>query len=330
MAFYLHRAFANHDSVHVLHDLRVEDPEQPEYDGKPGVCQIDHLVVHRWGMFIVECKSAAVEVQVRNDGAGGDEWTRRFGNREQGIPSPIQQARRQGEFLRNLLQRRRESLLGRVSPLLRPIATLVNGTDKKGFLNLPIQCIVAFADNSAIHRKDGWQPPQLPFRVFVLKADQVAPVISIELSSHEASSGLLSTGDGAYGLWSMQAEEVLAVTRLLAQLHCPAKLHKQPSVGFVPTAREPPPSPPDGGIATACKYCNSRALNARWGKFGYYWSCQLCSKNTPMPVTCSACLAQGSRGADVRIRKEGQRYFRHCDRCAIEECIWIQRHESDQ
>ena len=73
MAHYLQRAFAADVDIHVLHDLRLEDAEQPGDDGSPGACQIDHLVVHRWGMFIVESKSVTEEVRIRSDGAGGDE-----------------------------------------------------------------------------------------------------------------------------------------------------------------------------------------------------------------------------------------------------------------
>ena len=64
MAHYLHRAFKDDPDAHVLNDLRLEDIEQPEQDGTVGVCQVDHLIIHRWGMFIVESKSVAEAVQV--------------------------------------------------------------------------------------------------------------------------------------------------------------------------------------------------------------------------------------------------------------------------
>ena len=54
-----------------------------------GVCQIDHLIVHRWGTFIVESKSAMEEVHVGPDGTGGDEWTRVYRGGKAGMASPI-------------------------------------------------------------------------------------------------------------------------------------------------------------------------------------------------------------------------------------------------
>ncbi|MEO1407846.1 MAG: nuclease-related domain-containing protein, partial [Pseudomonadota bacterium] len=100
MAYYLHRAFATSSNLYVINDLRLVDPEQPEPDPRtggssPGVAQIDHLVLHRFGAFIVESKSVTGTVTVRDDG-GGDEWTRSG----KGMPSPLRQAERQGEFLR--------------------------------------------------------------------------------------------------------------------------------------------------------------------------------------------------------------------------------------
>jgi len=75
MAHYLNRTFSGDESVFVLHGLRFEDRDQPEQDGSHGVCQIDHLVVHRWGLFVVESKSVTEEVRIASDGSGGDEWS---------------------------------------------------------------------------------------------------------------------------------------------------------------------------------------------------------------------------------------------------------------
>ena len=98
MAHYLHRGFNEDQGVHVLHDVRLEDRAQPEQDGSTGVCQVDHLLVHRWGLFIIESKSVTEEVRVRSDDSGGDEWSRVYRGKEKGMPSPIRQAQRQSEF----------------------------------------------------------------------------------------------------------------------------------------------------------------------------------------------------------------------------------------
>lgn len=328
MAFYLHRDFASEAGLLVLNDLRLVDPDQPEHDGRPGVCQIDHLVLHRWGAFIVESKSVTDEVSVRDDGAGGDEWTRRYGGREHGFPSPIQQARRQGEFLRAFLQRHRVHLLGKMPAGLRTISKLMAGSDQRGFGNTPIQIIVSISDRGKIRRVNRWKEPIEPFRTFVSKADLVTAKIREELGKHKAAGGLLGESKGEYGVWSMKAEEVPAVAEFLAARH-EAKGRAVPAVQTAATtapvasSTAPKPKPAEFPAAgAACKACGGTDLSAHWGKYGYYWKCSSCGTNTSMPTICSACGAEGHHGKVVRIRKDGPKYFRSCGQCAIEERIW--------
>ena len=331
MAHYLHRGFKDDPDVYVLHGLRIEDPDQPEQDGSTGVCQIDHLIVHRWGMFIVESKSVKEEVQVRPDGSGGDEWSRVYGNKKTGIPSPIQQARRQSEFLRAFLQRHRKELVGRMPLGLRTIANVVNGTDQRGFMRAPMQFVIAVSDRGRITRLDGWTEPRKPFRVFVAKADSVPDKISLELKRHRAGARLLTLNPmEEYGLWSMEAGEAEAVAGFLAARHAerssaPRAHSSQAPVNRSRNHSKPDPARPESVGDVVCKHCGATDLTARWGKYGYYWRCRACGKNTKVPVECSACGARRQPGnAIVRIRKEGTRYFRECEACETSELVWIE------
>ncbi len=221
MAHYLHRAFSDDPSVHVLHGLRLEDGTRPEQDGSPGVCQIDHLLVHAHGAFIVESKSVTGEVQVRPDGSGGDEWSRINSRGEQGMKSPIAQARRQADFLRAYLGRHDERLLGRAPVGLRTLARVVAGSDQRGFGAMPIQVVVAISDGGIIRRLDGWEAPTKPFQVFVTKADLVPSKIAEELRRHRKGliKGLSPLSDDDYGLWRMTRQEASQVAEFLAARH---------------------------------------------------------------------------------------------------------------
>ena len=328
MAHYLYRRFAEDSDIHVLHDLHLHDTEQPEHTGSPGTCQIDHLLIHRWGMFIVESKSVTSEVRVRPDSTEGDEWTRVWNGTEKGIPSPIHQAKRQGQFLRTYLQRHRLELLGKQPVGIRTIAKIAAGTDQRGFRNVPIQIVVAVSDSGRIRRLDGWKEPEQPFRVFVTKADLVPDKVAHELTRHRKGARLLGNPvtSGTYGLWSMTKEEAEAVATFLAERHQGARSQDPQRLD-----RHPPAAPtraPRHGDATAasaepaCKHCASKDLVARWGKYGYYWQCRACQKNTPMPTECRSCGAKGHRGREVRIRKDGPTYFRDCQRCGNSELVW--------
>ena len=323
MAFYLHRAFRDDPDFLVLNDLRLVDPEQPEHNGAPGVAQIDHLVLHRWGMFIIESKSVSDSVTVRGDASTGDEWTRLHQGRYTGIPSPIRQAEFQGRFLRSFLQRHRQELLGKVPLALRPLAFLINKTDQRGFMNLPMQIIVAISDNGKIDRKNGWEPPSEPFRTYVCKADQVDAKIREEYEKHRAASGLLSRPDGGYGIWWMEADECKAVTDFLKEQHTNEGRRgvsaQKPAATRAPAAERPKRA--GVGKDGVCRECKGEKLTAHWGK-GYYWKCQDCGASTTMPTVCSSCGAKGDRGKGVRIRKDGERYERVCEGCGCEELVW--------
>lgn len=321
MAHYLHRDFRDHEEVFVLHDVRLEDRDQPEHDGSVGVCQIDHLVVHRWGLFIIESKSVTEEVRVRSDGSGGDEWTRVYRKKETGMPSPIQQARRQEKFLRKFLQRHREEMLGKRSLGFRTVAKIVHGTDQRGFKNAPIQLIIAVSAKGRIKRIGGWEEPREPFRVFVAKADLVPDKISQELKAHRKRAG------NGYGMWFMEEGEPKQVADFLAARHAsrprakPARPQKTPPI----QAPKMPPNRPTGAKHTqeaACKHCGSQDLTARSGKYGYYWKCGACKKNTKMPAVCPACGARDGGDKNVRVRKDKSTYFRDCQACGTSDTIW--------
>ena len=330
MAHYLHRSFSEDQGVHVLHGLRLEDPAQPEQDGSTGVCQIDHLLVHRWGLFIVESKSVTEEVRVQSDGSGGDEWSRVYRGKEMGMPSPIRQAQRQSEFLRTFLQRHREELRDRQPVGLRTVTKLVVGTDQRGFKTAPIQLIIAVSDKGKIKRRGGWEEPREPFRVFVAKADLVADKIRSELGRHK--SGPTAVGSGSsrdYGMWSMKPQEVGLLAEFLAARHADRSAASPPrSKRAVPNRdRRSTRDNADGtGHSTTptCKHCRSNDLTAHWGKYGYYWRCGTCGHNTAMPVTCSACGTEGRRGKEVRVRKDQATYSRDCEACGHSETIWTE------
>src|SRR5690606_5341266 len=124
-----------------------------------------------------------------------------------GMPSPLRQAERQGEFLRAFLHRHREQLLGKAAPGLRTLAKLVAGTDQRGFTHLGIQRIIAMSDNCVINRINKWAPPDDGVASFVVKADNVPATITSELAKHAKGARLLTSTERGltdpYGQWKM-------------------------------------------------------------------------------------------------------------------------------
>jgi hypothetical protein len=319
--------------IAVLHGLRLEDPTLPEHDGRPSASQIDHLLIHRHGVFIVESKSVSEAVTVRPDSSGGDEWTREIKGKVQGMPSPIQQGVRQGDLLRRILNEHHAVLRDKATGIAGVLQKTLTGTTQRGFARMPIQIIVAISDGGMIRRLNGWKPPTAPYETFVCKADQVCDKVQSEIRRHTEGSRLLSKPESDYGMWAMSDEELTRTARFLAERHTPLKIRTR--------IQDPPPPPKPAapspttartawataesrdGIA-CCRFCGGTDLAANWGRYGYYWRCSSCDKSTTMPVVCSICGTQGARGEGVKIRKEGPKYFRACSQCGIEECIWTQ------
>lgn len=366
MAFYLHRAFATDARAYVLNGVRIEDPEQPDPGGRPGVAQIDHLVLHPHGAIIIESKSVAGCLEVRDDGHGADDWTRVSGGKREGMPSPIRQAGRQAEFLRTFLQRHREQLREKATGLQAAALKVLHGSAQFGFAHMPIQLFVAISDNGVLDREGGWKEPARPFLTWVGKADNVAEMIRKEVTRHGeamtfANAVLRGKDDGKYGIWGMTPAEMSRTADFLKANHQSrgegqvGQPETSPAIGEpasppLPVARAkpqpangpPPPLPPKaadvvrqttapatgkstGNLCGAtCKGCGGGSLAAQWGKFGYYWKCADCGVNTAMPPVCSVCGEKGARGTGVKVRKEGVKYFRCCQGCGLEECIWIE------
>lgn len=284
MAFYLRRFFAKSDDVDVLNYLRIE------LGGE--VAQMDHLVLHPYGLLIVESKSVSGSVQIKDDG----QWIRWFGKQPSGMRSPITQAKMQAMLLRDLLNDKVKQ--------------------KSFFDNVRLDVLVAISDTGTIQWPASGALPE------VCKADQVHERI---LSRVDQFRRLRREAD----ILAPQHRRVIA--DFLCKAHRPlvATPHvAEPSAPYASAtpavapahakAAEPmqTPSAPPGPSGTArslpdkaCKHCRSSDLEARYGQYGYYFYCRSCQKNTAIRLECPAC------GSEGRIRKAGKDFFAECKAC---------------
>lgn len=320
MAHYLGRAFKEAPDIVLLHGLRLVDDTRTDVSGGSVVAQIDHLVLHEFGAFIVESKSCSGDVRVSTGVSGGDEWSIRpvKASRYRGIPSPIQQAQRQGQVLRDLLIAHKAETMGKVLGFLQ-----------KGYSHMPIQLVVAISDSGVPDYKRGWKPAQTPFRTSVEKADNVSAFIDQEIRTHRKKNKLAVLDPKSdYGLWRMTRDELKRTGDLLAGLHTPLRAKQQsPAQATQPSSPEAPApraTAEPRGAAPSCKQCGERTrLDPRSGRYGYYWHCEACDTNTSMNGPCSACGAKGK--GKVRVSKRGGEYVRTCSSCGVDEVIWRER-----
>lgn len=290
MAHYLRRAFGDDPHTWVYNDLRLPLDDD--------AVQIDHLVIHRWGMVIVESKSVSGRVAVNARG----EWIRIFGRDRTGMPSPIEQARRQADALRKILQAHRQQLRDRA------LLGLIQG----GFVNCPMDILVAISDGGIIERR-GFNGPE------VVKADQVAGIIQATIDRHRRASSLLNLKDtGPDGLWSLNAAEAERIANFLLARHTPLRRAAAapapqppapPARSPAPARAAPPPAPPAAAVALealACAKCRSINVRIVHARYGYCLKCGECGGFTPLDRTCTAC------GRKARITKSGPEFRRVC------------------
>jgi hypothetical protein len=303
MAFYLRRAFGESPDVFVFHDLRVVR------NGEVG--QIDHLVLHPYGFFLIESKSVTGSIEVNKQ----LEFVRVFGRQRKGMKSPIAQVKMQAELLQALLNDQKEKLRRKV----------LLGFVQAYFGEQRFATLVAISDGGEIKRK-GCDPPEL------VKADQVTGVIQDLITRRDKTKGIagalrmvLADKKTARQLQedelpAFTADELSSIQQFLLSSH--QRYVQPPPVVQDPALSAPKPPPPPTPVRVAesnasfesqqrhrCRHCQSEDIEIVYGQYGYYFKCRSCTKNTRIDFSCPQC------GVKAKITKRGPVFRWKCAGC---------------
>jgi len=295
VAFYLRRHFHSKNNIFVINGLRFRGMDQT-------FTQIDHLVLCKFGIFIIESKSVTSVVKYDADG----QWLRLWNNRWTGMPSPIQQGKNQEIALREILQANRETLRSK----------LIFGLAQGGFGHMPINILIAISDTGRIIAP----PNKNEHSGFVLKADQVCEKINSMIAEYDKANSLLFSKELP---WSMPQEDAEKTVAFLLQLHEPLQRETTVEEPEEENEEEPEevatPQPPEEQVAeykieslNGCPQCRGE-VTILWGaKYkSYYWHCKDCGKNFPINFKCPGCAEK------LRIRKQGNEYHIYCEPCNL-------------
>ncbi len=286
MAHYLDRHFREHKKLHVLHDVRIE------HDGE--VAQMDHVIVHRFGIAIVESKSVSTSVRIN----ASDEWERQWGGRWRGMPDPILQGDRQGLVLKRLLVSRQDELLDKLLGVFQ-------GT----FWAMAQDVFAAISDDGTIQRAKRGQAPR------VMKADVIPKAIEDLVASYRNDVRFLNPNLPAFAKAprDFNENELLRIGHFLRTRSTDARAEPAVSeTSGMPTRTPTHGVEPGAGpvrSTMACKRCGSTDLDAMPGRYGPYAKCRSCKTNTAVRVTCEGC------GEEVRLGVGAHGFAGACEPC---------------
>ena len=287
MGHYLERAFAKSKNIIILNDLRIKEGNN--------VAQIDHLVIHQYGFIVIESKSVSSKISVN----AHNEWKRIFNNQEKGMPSPIQQAKRQANFLKDFLNEKatkafREGILNKLAP-------------KPNYNNYKFDILIAISDDGIIER-DNINLPE------VYKADIISDTINEIISKRKKDliKGILNPfGNDGY---SFHEDTIKKIANILFALHTPKATQniKANTVQEKPIRYNKTENHTD--IYT-CSKCKSKNLEVAYGR-NYYFKCLNCDNNIPIKHTCK------TPECKPKTKKRKNQFFKVCENCDIDELFY--------
>jgi len=298
MAFYLNRQFGDARDVFVFNDLRIE--RNGEF------AQMDHLIVHQFGLIIVESKSVTGSITVNEH--------LEFERKTTGIPSPILQARMQRDLLRALLTDHKKELRGKIF-----------GIKQGGFINCPINIFVAISDTGKIRRVG--KKIKIPE---LMKADQVSGSLQELITAHKKGGSipfaelLLDSMDAMEGKkrkkkpepkeelgnYKFKTEELAKVVEFLKASHKPSA-RAEVAAPAEPVVRKKLPT-------YICTHCHETNLSIEWNKAqSYYFECHSCGGSTPIKNRCAQCNEM------TRTKKSKQEFASICKACDVEELFFV-------
>jgi len=274
--------FKTSKNTMVIHDLRLKVNNR--------VAQIDHLLIHRTlNVFVLETKWFHSKIRITED---GDflRWVDRT-KRYVGMESPFAQNERHIAVLADAFKK--IDMPSRMGVKLAPV----------------FHSMVLMSPRAFIVRPGGLDTST------VIKAEVLKKTIE---DRFDANSFLVDVMNLSR---FVSTETVRDIGRRLISLHRPATFDYAARFGLSEPAGKADSSenmksskvrvlrPRTARPEPRCRHCDSTDMVVQYGRYGYYFTCNACGKNTSIDV--SLCR----NGHRERIRKEGQCYFRECTEC---------------
>lgn len=288
-AYYLGFHFKESPRSILLHDIRIE------HEGK--IAQIDHIIINRFGIEMLESKSFTGTLTIKGDGSLNVE----YGNKVQTFPNPIEQNNRHAEILENFIKANMtlpsnlKLLKFPISStvLINPKTTITNNTLPKGF---------ARAD-SFITDWDERVEKMGAISVFktlstMMTLDKAKEVAELLVKAHTPK---MYDYTKKYPIHKEKDKKSLTPTKARVK----KTIQKKPSIEESIEPKE-----------IHCSKCKSTNLEIRYGKYNYYFKCLECAGNTSIKLSCS------SSKCKPKIKKRKLNFYHVCEVCNKDELFF--------
>jgi Nuclease-related domain len=333
VAYYLKMAFGDEPRLLILHDVRLEFED--------GItAQMDHLLIHQYGLIIIESKSVAGKLQVKEDG----QWLRWFNNYSSGMLNPIKQASLQGQTLKRVLLNSSKETTRKVLEDF-PIDVLVSISDSGQFIAhkrelYPEVCkadqvddkVKAIVLSRANNAKGG------DFTLSDLNKDKLAHHLiknhkpyqrNLHVNNKLIEESHLVTPNTqknvAGEITKISTKNFGKASKILAQVNNPNSVKEEIST-YLPFSKPKPAglisafanifSSPEIKYKHNCPHCKSEDVEVKYGN-NYFFKCLNCSKNYPINVSCHTC------NKSLKIRRDKKQHFAECLVCKTSELFHI-------
>lgn len=276
MAFYLNHSFKSNNKVFVFNELMIE------YDNE--IAQIDHLIVFKNGVFIIESKSCLGEISYNEK----DEWQRKTKTYHSGFKSPIKQAKRQMEILSSLITHHAKDIF-RSNLFIK--AENVVFSDK----NFGKEILVAIDDKAILKRENNTKIND----TYVMKADAICDYMKKRLDRYDFKWTSFESKEEDNKI-TMKEETLNKMCNFLLEIDEKTRSRKINFSAEIETKIK--------NNEKSCKSCGKTDnLEIKYGKYGYYFFCNHCNKNSNIKEKCPDCS-----NTKTKIKKFKNNFYLDC------------------
>ena len=259
--------------------------------------QFDHLIVHQYGVILIENRAEPADVRVNPLG----EWTQIYNAAELRISSPVTQGERKLGYLKSFLEENISLFL----PNRKTTAV---------FSPLPFDMLIAISDEGEFSTAPGMNMPRV-----CRSADTAKRLISLIEQQRNAAKKRL--GLGYHKEKMLSGDEVFKVTSFLRAQH--KMLEREEPIPRIQSeasegATEASPNTLKAGQDDfRCTNCGCPQL-AMDHEGGYRLMCMDCGVLMTIDRTCQYCSRQAF------ISRNGNEYFLECEACLRVELIFVE------